>query len=115
FLLLESPNITRGRNDNGAGGKDIEMITVIGIIVADLIVVALFIYQHRQELGLTVNGEYDLPVVRKKSVGSKAVRPSTEGDQAKRGQVVPGEGSAGSGTVRKGRRNAGIRTPPRTT
>lgn len=91
------------------------MITVIGIIVADLIVVALFIYQHRQELGLTVNGEYDLPVVRKKPVGNKAVRASPEGDQAKRGPMMPGEGSAGTGTARKGRRNAEIRAPRRTT
>ena len=91
------------------------MVTIIGIVLADLIVVALFIYQYRQELGLTVNGSYDLPTVRKTPASNQTVRRSTEGDQAKRGQIVPGEGSTGSGTVRKGRRNAEIRAPRQTT
>ena len=90
------------------------MVTIIGIILADLIVVALFIYQYRQELGLTVNGSYDLPVVRKEPVSKQAVRHGPVGDQAKRGQIVPSEGAAGSGTVRKGRRNAEIGVARRT-
>jgi hypothetical protein len=91
------------------------MVTIIGIVLADLIVVALFIYQYRQELGLTVNGSYDLPTVRKTSASNQTVRRSTEGDQAKRGQIVPTEDSTAIGTVRKGRRNAEVRGPRQTT
>ena len=57
------------------------MITVIGVILADVLVFLLYVYQYRQELGLTVNGEHDLPVVRKKP--KPAVRAAA-GDQANR-------------------------------
>ncbi len=40
------------------------MATVMGIILADVLVFLLFVYQYRQELGLTVNGSHDLPVLR---------------------------------------------------
>jgi len=42
------------------------MTTIIAIIVADVLVFLLYVYHYRQELGLTVNGSHDLPVVRKK-------------------------------------------------
>jgi hypothetical protein len=66
------------------------MITIIAIIVTDLLVLLLFVYQYRQETGLTVNGAHDLPVLRKKPA-SKAVAPTgAVGTQANRGQqVVP--------------------------
>lgn len=86
------------------------MVTIIGIIIADLIVLALFAYQYRQELGFTVNGSYDLPVVRKKS--AKEAARDDAAREAKRGQIVPAGGPAGSKTVRRGRRNAEI-GPPR--
>jgi len=35
------------------------MLTIIGIVLADLIVVTLFIYYYRKELGLTVTGSSD--------------------------------------------------------
>jgi hypothetical protein len=66
------------------------MVTIIAIILADLLVVVLFVYQYRQETGLTVNGSHDLPVLRKKPA-SKAIAPTgAAGPQANRGQqVVP--------------------------
>jgi hypothetical protein len=66
------------------------MFTIIAIIAADLLVVLLFVYQYRQEMGLTVNGSHDLTVLRKKPA-SKAIAPTgATGPQAKRGQqVVP--------------------------
>ena len=42
------------------------MITIIGIILADLIVLVLFIGHYRQELGLTVNGSNDAPILHKR-------------------------------------------------
>jgi hypothetical protein len=64
------------------------MVTIIAIILADLLVLLLFVYQYRQETGLTVNGAHDLPVLRKKPA-SKAVAPAgAVGTQANRGQQV---------------------------
>jgi hypothetical protein len=63
------------------------MVTVIAIILADVLLFLLFVYQYRQELGLTVNGSHDLPVVRKKPA-AKLAAPA--GEPANRGrQVVP--------------------------
>ncbi len=42
------------------------MITVMGIILADVIVLAIFICFYRQELGLTVNGSNDAPILHKR-------------------------------------------------
>jgi hypothetical protein len=42
------------------------MVTIIGIILADVIVLVIFICHYRQELGLTVNGSYDAPVFHKR-------------------------------------------------
>ncbi len=64
------------------------MVTVIGIILADFFVFLLFVYQYRQELGLTVNGSYDLPVLRKKPAGKEVARAGAAGDQANRGRQV---------------------------
>jgi len=50
------------------------MATVMGIILADLFVFLLFVYQYRQELGLTVNGSHDLPVLRKKPASKELAR-----------------------------------------
>lgn len=47
------------------------MITIIGIILADVIVLAIFIGFYRQELGLTVNGSNDAPILRKRPAGNK--------------------------------------------
>lgn len=65
------------------------MATIIWIIVADVIAFLLFAYQYRQELGLTVNGEHDLPVVRKKPAGKPAPPASAPESAANRGQRVP--------------------------
>ena len=64
------------------------MITVIAIILADLLVLLLFLYQYRQENGLTVNGSHDLPVVRKKPASKAVTHSGAAGDQASRGQQV---------------------------
>jgi len=45
------------------------MLTIVGVLLADLIVVTLFIYYYRKELGLTVSGSSDKPVARKKPGG----------------------------------------------
>lgn len=41
------------------------MVTILGIILADVLVLLLYIYFYRQELGLTVAGSSDAPVLRK--------------------------------------------------
>jgi hypothetical protein len=64
------------------------MVTVIGIILADVLVFLLFVYQYRQELGLTVNGSHDLPVLRKKPAGKALTRTGAAASQADRGQQV---------------------------
>jgi hypothetical protein len=42
------------------------MITITGIIFADVIVLAIFVYFYRQEVGLTVNGSSDAPIMHKR-------------------------------------------------
>jgi hypothetical protein len=64
------------------------MVTVIAIILADLLLVLLYMYQYRQETGLTVNGSHDLPVVRKKPANKAVARIDAAGGQANRGQQV---------------------------
>jgi len=64
------------------------MITIIAVILADLLIFLLYIYQYRQEMGLTVNGAHDLPVVRKKPATKEIARPGATGNQAVRGQQV---------------------------
>jgi hypothetical protein len=61
---------------------------IIAVILADVLVFLLFVYQYRQEMGLTVNGEHDLPVVRKKPVKKQIARTGTAVGQANRGRPV---------------------------
>ena len=42
------------------------MVTVMGIILADVLLFVFYVCQYRQELGLSVNGSHDIPVARKK-------------------------------------------------
>jgi hypothetical protein len=51
------------------------MATAIGIILADLLLFVFYVCQYRQELGLSVNGSHDTPVMRKKPAKSPATRP----------------------------------------
>ena len=64
------------------------MVTVIAIILADLLLFLLYMYQYRQETGLTVNGSHDLPVVRKKPASKEIARTGAAGGVANRGQQV---------------------------
>jgi alkanesulfonate monooxygenase SsuD/methylene tetrahydromethanopterin reductase-like flavin-dependent oxidoreductase (luciferase family) len=64
------------------------MITIIAIILADVFVFLLFVYQYRQELSLTVNGSHDLPVVRVKPPKEPAAPAGVAGGQGGRGQQV---------------------------
>jgi hypothetical protein len=64
------------------------MVTIIAIILADLAVLVLFVYQYRQELSLTVNGSHDLPVVRAKPAKPPTAPAGVAGGQAGRGQQV---------------------------
>jgi hypothetical protein len=48
----------------------------------------LFVYQYRQETGLTVNGSHDLPVARKKPASKEIARTGAAGSQPNRGQQV---------------------------
>jgi hypothetical protein len=73
-------------NDGEIG--NIGMVTIIGIILADVLVLLLFLYQYRQETGLTVNGSHDLPVVRKKPASKEIARTGAAGGEANRGQQV---------------------------
>src|SRR5258707_2104917 len=60
------PNTPSGRKvRNGSEMRNMGMVTIIAIILADLLVFLLFVYQYRQETGLTVNCSHDLPVLRK--------------------------------------------------
>lgn len=56
------------------------MFTVIAIILADVFVFLLFVYQYRQELGLTVNGSHDMPVRRTKPADKPAVPAAATGE-----------------------------------
>jgi hypothetical protein len=82
------------------------MLAIMGIILADVIVVLLFIYHYRQELGLTVNGSHDLPVSRKKPDSNKAARQGPADDRAKRGQIAATEGATRTRTMRSRGRDA---------
>jgi hypothetical protein len=68
--------------------REYGMVTVIAIIVADLLVLLLFLYQYRQETGLTVNGAHDLPVLRKKPASKAVAHTGAADGQANRGQQV---------------------------
>jgi hypothetical protein len=81
------------------------MVTMIGIILADVIVILLFIYHYRQELGLTVSGSGDKPVPPKKPTYNKTARAGTAEDQAKGSQVVTSEGPAAKRAVQRKPRN----------
>jgi hypothetical protein len=86
--------------------KGIEMVTIIGIILADVIVILLFIYHYRQELGLTASGSSDKPVPPKKPAYNRTAPASTAEDQAKGSQVVTSEGPAAKRAAQRKRRNA---------
>src|SRR5258708_37253848 len=78
------------------------MVTVIAIILADLLVFLLYVYQYRQEFGLTVNGSHDLPGLRKKPASKAVTRTGAAGGQANRGQkVVARRGRGGKGAPGK--------------
>lgn len=64
------------------------MITAIGIILADVLLFVFYVCQYRQELGLSVNGSHDAPVVRKKPVKKPPPPPAAAGDHAGRGRHV---------------------------
>ncbi len=64
------------------------MVTIIAIILADVIVAALFIYEYRQELALTVNGSHDAPVLRKKPPRKETTPAHTANDQQNRGRQI---------------------------
>jgi hypothetical protein len=64
------------------------MSIVIGVILADVLIFLLYVYQYRQEMGLTVNGSHDLPVLRKKPAKKEIAPTGAAGVQANRGQQV---------------------------
>jgi hypothetical protein len=68
--------------------RNIRMGTIIAIILADVFVLLLFMYQYRQELSLTVNGSHDLPVVRAKPPAEPTAPGGAPGGQVGRGQQV---------------------------
>jgi hypothetical protein len=68
--------------------RNIRMVTIIAIILADVFVLLLFLYQYRQELSLTVDGSHDQPVVRAKPPTEPTVPASATGGQVGRGQQV---------------------------
>jgi hypothetical protein len=85
-LAAKYPRWAQGGNDREI--RNMGMVTVIGIILADVLVFLLFVYQYRQEMGLTVNGSHDLPVLRRKPASKEIARAGAAGDQANRGQQV---------------------------
>jgi len=87
------------------------MVLIVGIILADLIVVSLFMYQYRQELGLTVNGSHDKPIVRKRFRGYTRLPDETETDAAPQAQAMAQAGAAGIRSLRRARGPAQIEGP----
>ena len=81
------------------------MVTIIGIVLADLIVVSLFIYYYRKELGLTVDGSTDKPPLRKKPDNKTAPEGVADG-RAKQSQIAPGKDMAGNRLLPGARRSA---------
>jgi hypothetical protein len=63
------------------------MVTAIGIILADVLLFVFYVCQYRQELGLSVNGSHDGPVVRK-PFKKPPPPPAAPGHQAGRGRQV---------------------------
>jgi hypothetical protein len=51
------------------------MATALGIILADLLLFVFYVWQYRQELGLSVNGSHDVPVARKKPANTSVTMP----------------------------------------
>ena len=82
------------------------MVTMIGIILADVIVILLFIYHYRQELGLTVSGSGDKPVPPKKPAYNKTAPSGGAEDRAKGSQVVKSEDPAAKRAAQRRPRNA---------
>jgi hypothetical protein len=73
--------------------RNIGMGVVIAVILADLLIFLLYIYQYRQELGLAVNGSHDAPVLRKKPAKKEPAkkeiaRTGAAAGQANRGQRI---------------------------
>ena len=64
------------------------MFTIIAIILADVFVFLLFVYQYRQELGLAVNGSHDMPVVRTKPAKKPTAPAGAASGQVSGGQQV---------------------------
>ncbi len=64
------------------------MITVVVIILADVLLFVFYVCQYRQELGLSVNGSHDAPVMRRKSVKRPPPVAAAAGGQAGRGRHV---------------------------
>ena len=64
------------------------MGTIIAIILADVFVFVLFVYQYRQELSLTVDGSNDRPVVRAKPPKEPTGPADAAGGQGGRGRQV---------------------------
>lgn len=64
------------------------MFTIIAIILADVLLFLLYLYQYRQELGFTVNGSHDMPVLRTKPAKKPAIPPGAASGQVGRGQQV---------------------------
>ena len=64
------------------------MFTIIAIILADVFLFLLYVYQYRQEFGLTVNGSHDMPVVRTKPPKKPAPPAVGAGGQATSGRQV---------------------------
>jgi hypothetical protein len=68
--------------------RNIRMVTIIAIILADVFVLLLFVYQYRQELSLTVNGSYDRPAVRARPPKEPTAPAGAAAGQVGHGQQV---------------------------
>jgi hypothetical protein len=64
------------------------MATAIGIFLADVLVFVLFVCEYRQELGISVNGAHDVPVVRKKPARHPPPLPAAAGRVAGRSRQI---------------------------
>jgi hypothetical protein len=64
------------------------MSTIIAIILADVFLFLLYLYQYRQEFGLTVNGSHDSPVLRAKPAKKPAISAGAASGEVGRGQQV---------------------------
>lgn len=72
YRLPDDSKADESKADESEEGS--RMITMMWIILADIVVAAIFIYYYRQELGLTSGGSNDGPTYRNQTAAQRSPR-----------------------------------------